>query len=185
MIVGFTGEYDASTRQFSFTFDDSRVESGTLGGLRTSSQPHWRSSRLKVVKDGVAGTNPPDSFELETLGSGMFAECDPATYPDGSPSLISYADLVNTDGVLRAEVTVRSFYSVPFEDVYAWIYEVNPVDNYAYTWGDRFLGELGNGLKSPLGDNAPSNNRGGLFDYGDIAPRVAGVPTADDARTVT
>ena len=184
MVIRFTGEYHAAAREFTFAFEDSEVSASSIGGLRTSSQALWCSSRLTVVRDGRIGTNPPETFEMETGSISTYAGCDPGTYPDGTPSLISYADLANSEGALCANITVRSFYSVPFQNVYAWIYEVNPIDNYAYTWGDRFLDGLGNGAEPPSGDNAPSDNRGGLFYYGNLTARSPGLPSPGSERAV-
>jgi hypothetical protein len=184
MTVPFSGEYNAATRELSFQFEESEVPANLAGGLRTRSQALWCSSRLTIARDGVVGSNPPNTFELETGSIGTYGECGPGTYPDGKSSAILYSDLSNSEGALCANITVRSFYSVPFESVYAWIYEVNPIDNYAYTWGDRVLDGLGNGSEPPTGDNAPSDNRGGLFYYGDLTARVPGLPVAGSERTV-
>jgi len=168
--VEFTGRYVAESGEFEFEFEEPSVPISE-NGLRTVGQALWCSDRLTVVQDGVTGTNPPNTFELASASVGTYGDCDPATFPDGTPSGISYADLVNTEGALCSDITIRSFYPYAFDDVYAWIYEVNPIDNYAYTWGDRSIDGLGNGAEPPTGTNAPSDNRGGLFYYGEMAAR--------------
>ena len=166
----FTGRYNSVTGELEFEFEDTSVPV-SANGLRTAGQALWCADRIAVVQDGVAGSNPPNTFELVSDSLGTYAECDPATFPDGTPAGISYANLVETDGALCSTVTIRSFYDYGFEDVHAWIYEVNPVDNYAYTWGDRVTDGYGNGAEPPVGANAPSDNLGGLFFYGDMTAR--------------
>lgn len=179
----FTGRFVAETGEFEFDFEEPSVPVSS-NGLRTSEQALWCADRLAVVQDGTPGSNPPNTFELITDSLGTYADCDPSTFPDGTPSGYSYSNLVETQGALCAEITIRSFYPYAFEDVHAWIFEVNPIDNYAYTWGDRAVDGLGNGAEPPLGANAPSDNRGGLFYYGDMAARdPSGV--VDNAATTS
>ena len=165
--IDFTGRYNPATGELTFEVEEASVPVSE-NGLRTTNQALWCADRLAIVQDGTPGTNPPNTLELITESLGTYADCDPSTFPDGSPSGMSYANLVDTDGALCAEISVRSFYPYGIEQVYAWIYEVNPVDNYAYTFGDRSIDGLGNGAEPPLGLNAPSDNQGGLFYYGDL-----------------
>ncbi len=165
--VEFTGRYLPSTGEMVFEFEEPSVPVSE-NGLRTTGQALWCADRLTILQDGVSGSNPPNTLELVTNSVGTYADCNPATFPDSTPSGTSYANLVDSDGALCASISVRSFYPYELQQVYAWIYEVNPIDNYAYTFGDRSIDGLGNGAEPPSGMNAPSDNRGGLFYYGDI-----------------
>jgi CUB/sushi domain-containing protein len=181
--VEFEGTFDPETGRMSF--DSFTPLGGSTSGFRTANQPMWCTGTLRVVQDNVPGSGPADSLELETeLPIGYYGDCDPVPLPDGVPSL---GDLGETDGALCASVTVRSFYGEPIRDLYAWIYEVAPLDNRAYTWADRVLRGLGTGAQPPTGAGAPSDNLGGLFYYGDILaddPEARSNGTFDNAVTV-
>ncbi len=129
--------------------------------------------------DGVAGSNPPNTFELVT-DSATYASFGPFEWTPGAgcdapghtptPDTSNYAP----NGVTCAEVTLRSFYSIPFANVHAEIRE--------------FSGTAGHyGFVFPEGTSAPDPDgpggvlaQYGLWAYGDMD--AAG--GANDASTV-
>jgi hypothetical protein len=105
--LDFTGRYVASTGEFEFEVEGASAPVSS-NGLRTAGQALWCADTLSIVQDGVPGSNPPNTFELVSNSVGTYADCDPATFPDGEPSGLSYANLGQTQGALCAEVAVAA-----------------------------------------------------------------------------
>ncbi len=134
-------------------------------GLRSVAQPGYCAQ--EVDADGVEGSNPPDTFEIVTDASTFFefgpfewtmgAGCD-ATGHVPAPVTTNYTP----DGVTCADVTVRSFYSVPFTNVHAEITEFGGTSAHAgYVFPD------GTGAPDPDGPGGILTQYG-LWFYGDI-----------------
>ncbi len=143
------------------------------GGLVTVRQADW--CPLVAESDGTPGTNPPDTVEVVTE-AGTYLElppfgwmmagdgCDAANFipPPSNPGHTPITAYYTPDGVTCADVTVRSFYSVPFTNVYAEITEFGGSSAHAaYGYPD------GTGAPDPDGPGGVQPAFG-LWYYGDL-----------------
>jgi len=153
------------------TMTITRVEDTAVGStLRTVGQASWCPAR--VVQDGVSGSSPPDSLELESDDATVAAsrpgeptapECVNADLAGSRPQ---YDDLYPVKGVFCGDVAVRNFYGVALDNVHIEIrYSGDPAHQpYQYPYGNA--ADPG-AVDGPF---APSAADGGLFRVGDLAP---------------
>jgi len=186
VLLEFEGYVDPERGVFEITeqrVPDSLLTASRRGNLATVPQPGY--CPLEVEADGVEGSNPDDTLELVT--DGLSISLDPTTCASNTLALHPGADttLYSILGVLCANVTLRSFYSSTFADVYAEIStHTGDVSQHGYV---PVLG--GTGAAPPSGRGAPTNELGGLFGYGEIGPADGhmGEPFGDppDEREIT
>jgi hypothetical protein len=127
--------------------------------LPLSEPAPWCTGR--IVTDGTAGSNPPDSFELLTLpGSIAFSPAGDA--PNSlciTPGLSTISSfLYGAQGVFCAEVRAHNFYDVPWNRVHAQLYQFSGGSGFSpYALG--------------LGTSVNTNDFGGV-----VLPEYAGLP---------
>lgn len=154
VVFEFEGEFNRALG----TFDVRMVETEDANGeLRTQNQGLYCDAT--VVVDGFVGSNPRNTVEVISEGGVLLGnDCGAGT------GALTYED---ASGAICGDITIRSFYEVPLQDVYAEVVFMQPLTgNRAYTWTDRQLFGLGNGAQRPA--NGQMSDQFGLFFYDDI-----------------
>ncbi|MFT5993651.1 MAG: hypothetical protein ACI82G_002655, partial [Bradymonadia bacterium] len=169
LAIEFEGSWDPATGEFDIApvrvmtmgldFDEA------TGELRRSEQGLYCAIRTSAgVRDTLVLSTDPAT--IGTHADGPTGPCGVG----GAPFNLAY-DSPLASGALCAEVSIRSsFESLELTNVHAMITEISSEPNRAYTYAEFLTLGLGNGAPSPIGFGAPSDQFGGLFSYGSIAP---------------
>ena len=145
-IAEFRGTVDASTGRMRIeTLDGDSV---TDAGLRRAQQG---LCSLSIVQDGTAGSGPPQTVEIVTGDTGLDSACDAAAIGP----------------LFCGDVTIRSFYTYGFSQVFAQVLTLSPASGFGVENGDEVPG-----ASSGLGSWA----------YGELGP-LSAAPVNAGSRT--
>jgi cysteine-rich repeat protein len=157
-IAEFRGTVDASTGRMRIeTLEGASV---TDPGLRRAQQG---LCSLSIVQDGTAGSGPVQTVELVTGDTGLDSACDAAAIGP----------------LFCGDVTIRSFYTYGFSQVFAQVLTLSPATGFGVENGDEVpgassglgswsYGELGAGSAAPANAGARNwvfSRSGGNFTF--------------------
>jgi len=183
-ILHFEGFVDPQSGDFDISIVTPDVDMDTeRDDITTINQAMWCS--MDGFADGIPGIGPPDTVELVTEAGTI--SVDPGACADIGATLYGGDDWPDTSlysilGVLCANVTLRSFYSVEFTNVYAEItYHSGTNGQHGYNGIPTSSGgNGGTGAQDPgVGRWFPTSANGGLWWY----DTLGGVLSGDNAAT--